>query len=73
MTGTTYAQRTARYAYSAVGDRHADILAKYQQQWARLEDREPTFRRQQEQAKECKPKLERSAPTYYEPLAIVAQ
>jgi hypothetical protein len=28
-----YAQRTARYAYSAAGDRQAEPLAKYRQQW----------------------------------------
>lgn len=36
-----YAQRTARYAYSAAGDRQAEQLAKYRQQWERLEGREP--------------------------------
>lgn len=44
-----YAQRTARYAYSAVGDRQAAELGKYRQQWEKLEGREPV--RQQEQAK----------------------
>ena len=44
-----YAQRTARYAYSAAGDRQADNLAKYRQLWEALEDREP--QRQQKQAK----------------------
>jgi hypothetical protein len=44
-----YAQRTARYAYSAAGDRQAAELAKYRQQWEKLEGREP--QRQQEQAK----------------------
>ena len=37
-----YAQRTARYAYSAAGDRQAGELVKYRQQWERLERREPT-------------------------------
>ena len=32
-----YAQRTARYAYSAAGDRQAVELAKYRWQWERLE------------------------------------
>jgi hypothetical protein len=44
-----YAQRTARYAYSASGDRQAADLGKYRQQWEKLEGREPV--RQQEQAK----------------------
>ena len=43
-----YAQRTARYAYSASGDRQAADLGKYRQQWEKLEGREP---QQQEQAK----------------------
>lgn len=34
-----YAQRTARYAYSFAGERQAERLAKYQQDWARLEGR----------------------------------
>jgi hypothetical protein len=42
-----YAQRTARYAYSPAGDLQAERLAKYRQQWERLEGREP----QQEHAK----------------------
>lgn len=32
-----YAQRTARYAYSAAGDRQATNLGKYRQQWEKLE------------------------------------
>lgn len=44
-----YAQRTARYAYSAAGDRQAAELGKYRQQWEKLEGREPV--RQREQAK----------------------
>jgi len=44
-----YAQRTARYAYSAAGDRQAEQLAKYRQQWEKLEGREP--QRQQRQPK----------------------
>jgi flavin-dependent dehydrogenase len=47
--GRDYAQRTARYAYSAAGDRQAADLGKYRQQWEKLEGREPV--RQQEQAK----------------------
>ncbi len=35
-----YAQRTARYAYSAAGDRQAADLGKYRQQWERLEGRD---------------------------------
>ena len=46
-----YAQRTARYAYSAAGDRQAAELGKYRQQWEKLEGREPKRQRQQEQAK----------------------
>ncbi len=49
-----YAQRTARYAYSAAGDRQADALAKYRQQWEQLEGRELTCQRPQEQTKEYK-------------------
>jgi hypothetical protein len=36
-----YAQRTARYAFGAAGDRQAADLFKYRQQWERLEGREP--------------------------------
>jgi len=36
-----YAQRTARYAFGAAGDRQAADLVKYRQQWERLEGREP--------------------------------
>lgn len=32
-----YAQRTARYAFGADGDRQAAGLGKYRQQWERLE------------------------------------
>ena len=35
-----YAQRTARYAFGAAGDRQAAGLGKYRQQWERLEGRE---------------------------------
>jgi len=35
-----YAQRTARYAFGADGDRQAVGLVKYRQQWERLEGRE---------------------------------
>lgn len=35
-----YAQRTARYAYSAAGDRQVVDLEKYREPWARLEGRE---------------------------------
>lgn len=35
-----YAQRTARYSYSAAGDRQAAELGKYRQQWEKLEGRE---------------------------------
>lgn len=44
-----YAQRTARYAYSAAGDRQAADLGKYRQQWEKLEGQEP--QRQQERVK----------------------
>jgi hypothetical protein len=47
--GATAHQHTARYAYSAAGDRQAEPLATYRQQWERLEGREPQW--QQEQAK----------------------
>ena len=43
-----YAQRTARYAFGYAGDRQAETLAKYRQQWERLEGRE---QRQSERAK----------------------
>lgn len=36
-----YAQRTARYAYSVAGDRQVAELGKYQEQWLKLEGREP--------------------------------
>jgi len=36
-----YARRTARYAYSAAGDRQAAQLTHYRPQWERLEGREP--------------------------------
>jgi len=41
-TGLSY-QRTARYTYSAAGDRQAEPLATYRQQWERLEGREPQW------------------------------
>jgi hypothetical protein len=34
-----YAQRTARYAFGAAGDRQADSLSKYRAQWEKLEGR----------------------------------
>ena len=43
-----YAQRTARYAFGAAGDRQAADLGKYWQQWEKLEGRE----RQQAQDEE---------------------
>jgi len=44
-----YAQRTARYAFGAAGDRQAVDLVKYRQQWERLEGREqPQQQRQNE-------------------------
>jgi hypothetical protein len=36
-----YAHRTARYAYSAAGDRQAAQLIQYRQQWEKLEGRLP--------------------------------
>ncbi len=36
-----YAQRTARYAYGAAGDRQVAELEKYRERWAKLEGREP--------------------------------
>jgi len=36
-----YAQRTARYAYSAAGDRQAAQLIQYREQWEKLEGRLP--------------------------------
>ncbi|MBU2820306.1 relaxase/mobilization nuclease domain-containing protein [Acidithiobacillus caldus] len=54
---TDYARRTARYAYSAAGDRQAADLGKYRQQWEKLEGRE----RQQEQAKARE--IERNGPS----------
>jgi hypothetical protein len=36
-----YARRTARYAYSAAGDRQAAQLLQYRQQWEKLEGRRP--------------------------------
>lgn len=35
-----YAQRTARYAYSAAGERQTAELGKYRQQWEKLKGRE---------------------------------
>lgn len=43
-----YAQRTARFAYSAEGDRQAAALAKYRGQWLKLEGREPHQAQQHE-------------------------
>ena len=43
-----YAQRTARYAYSAAGDRQAADLGKYRQQWEKLEGREPQRKKEQD-------------------------
>jgi hypothetical protein len=34
-----YAQRTARYAFSASGDRQVEQCAKYQKQWKKIENR----------------------------------
>ncbi|MFL9903334.1 DNA-primase RepB domain-containing protein [Paraburkholderia fungorum] len=51
-----YAQRTARYAYSATGDRQAAELGKYRQLWEKLEGRE------QVQAQEKQQAVERSGP-----------
>jgi len=45
-----YATRTGRYAYSAAGDRQAEQLAKYRQQWERLEGRGSQQRQEQERA-----------------------
>lgn len=53
-----YAQRPARYAYSAAGDRQAEQLKKSRQQWENLEGREPV--RQQEQDKAQKIERENS-------------
>ena len=50
-----YAQRTARYAYSATGDRQATELAKYRQQWEKLEGREVTRQHEQAKAKKIAP------------------
>ncbi len=46
-----YAQRTARYAFSAAGDRQAAELEKYRQQWERLEGREQAKQPKQQQQK----------------------
>lgn len=37
-----YAQRAARFAFSVAGDRQAEELARYRQQWQELEGREPS-------------------------------
>jgi len=42
-----YARRTARFAYSAAGDRQVKALSIYQESWLRLEGREPERQRQQ--------------------------
>jgi hypothetical protein len=55
-----YAQRTARYAYSAAGDRQAEQLAKYRQQWEKLEGREP--QRQQERERQAQRSRDRDGP-----------
>lgn len=43
-----YAQRTARYAYSAAGEQQANDLGKYREQWEKLEGRDHLL--QQERA-----------------------
>jgi hypothetical protein len=35
-----YAQRTARYAFSAAGDRQVDRLSRYREQWVEIEGRD---------------------------------
>ena len=50
-----YARRTARYAYSAAGDRQAAQLTHYRPQWERLEGREP---------QQARPELEELAPEF---------
>jgi hypothetical protein len=44
-----YAQRTARYAFGADGDRQAAGLGKYRQQWERLEGREQVQQQRQKE------------------------
>jgi hypothetical protein len=44
-----YARRTARYALSFAGDRQADDLMKYRQQWEKLEGREQIRQEQNRQ------------------------
>ncbi len=54
-----YAQRTARYAYSAAGERQAAELGKYRQQWERLEGKaqpQPQRQRQQHQEQDALPR-----------------
>ncbi len=58
-----YAQRTARYAYSAAGERQAAELGKYRQQWEKLEGREPPQQRQHEQAKPTRQSERDSGPS----------
>ncbi|MEB0032149.1 RepB family DNA primase [Undibacterium sp. RTI2.1] len=56
-----YAQRTARYAYSAAGDRQATELGKYRQQWEKLEGREPVklLQKKQEIVQEVQEKAQK--------------
>ena len=58
-----YAQRTARYAYSAAGERQAAELGKYRQQWEKLEGREPPQQRQHEQTKPTRQRERDSGPS----------
>jgi hypothetical protein len=44
-----YAQRTARYAFGADGDRQTAGLGKYRQQWERLEGREQAQQQRQKE------------------------
>jgi len=46
-----YAQRTARYAFSAAGDRQAAGLEQYRQQWQQLEGRESQPKQQRKPSK----------------------
>jgi hypothetical protein len=47
-----YAQRTARYAFSAAGDRQAVELEKYRSQWEKLEGREVVQKQQRQRGRE---------------------
>ena len=57
-----YAKRTARFAFSAAGDRQAFDLGKYRRQWERLEGREQLDREIDKQVQRKQQEMTRNLP-----------